>query len=132
VNVLGISWVGVRADNYSECHRFFEQVLGLHAASPEAEFSVYRLASGDTIELFGPQAVLSEPEQFERNKVVAGLLVDDIDAARSELQAAGVELLGPLEQSPDGYAWQHFRGPDGNVWELAFDPDHPLLRRREP
>ncbi len=35
-------------------------------------------------------------------------------AAVRELRDAGVELLGE-----PGPAWQHFRGPDGNVHELT-------------
>jgi len=34
----------------------------------------------------------------------------------------GVELLGELRAMPDGYAWQHFRAPDGHVYELTADP----------
>ena len=33
-----------------------------------------------------------------------------------ELRRAGVELLGE-----PGPSWQHFRGPDGNVYELVAD-----------
>jgi hypothetical protein len=35
----------------------------------------------------------------------------------AELRAAGVELLGE-----PGPTWQHFRGPDGNVYELVAAP----------
>jgi hypothetical protein len=35
-------------------------------------------------------------------------------AAVDELRAAGIELLGDA-----GPSWQHFRGPDGNVYELV-------------
>ena len=35
-------------------------------------------------------------------------------AAVDELRRAGVELLGE-----PGPTWQHFRGPDGNVYELV-------------
>jgi hypothetical protein len=34
--------------------------------------------------------------------------------AVDELRTAGVELLGE-----PGPTWQHFRGPDGNVYELV-------------
>jgi len=127
VNVLGISWVGLRTDQFATSRRFFEQVLGLRVTSAELDFAVFRSRSGDTFEVFGPLAELSEPEQFKKNNVVVGFLVDDIDSARSELVAAGVELLGNLVRVPSGYAWQHFRGPDGNTWELVFDPDHPYI-----
>jgi hypothetical protein len=35
-------------------------------------------------------------------------------AAVQELRGAGIELLGET-----GPTWQHFRGPDGDVYELA-------------
>jgi hypothetical protein len=38
--------------------------------------------------------------------------------AMAELAAVGVELLGPVHVD-GGTAWQHFRAPDGNVWEIA-------------
>ncbi len=57
------------------------------------------------------------------NPVVAGFLVDDIETARDELaRTPGVELLGELRVMPDGYAWQHFRAPDGHVYELTAGP----------
>ena len=37
-------------------------------------------------------------------------------------RAPGVELLGDLREMPDGYAWQHFRAPDGHVYEVTADP----------
>jgi hypothetical protein len=40
-------------------------------------------------------------------------------AAVAELQAAGIELLGE-----PGPSWQHFRGPDGNVYELVTLTSH--------
>jgi predicted enzyme related to lactoylglutathione lyase len=129
MKVLGVSWVGVRTTKYIESRRFFEHVLGMHATTEGIDFSVHRTTSGDVLEIFGPRAELSEPEQFGRNRVVVGLLVDDIENACSELQAAGVELLGKLQKTPDGYAWQHFRAPDGNVWELVFDPNHALTAK---
>jgi hypothetical protein len=33
-----------------------------------------------------------------------------------------VELLGELHVSGGGEAWQHFRAPDGKVFELCSDP----------
>jgi catechol 2,3-dioxygenase-like lactoylglutathione lyase family enzyme len=45
---------------------------------------------------------------------VVGFAVRDLPAAVDELRRAGVELLGE-----PGPTWQHFRGPDGNVYELV-------------
>ena len=127
MKVLGISWVGVKTDRFAECRKFFEQTLGLDPTLEQEDFVVYRRLSGDTIEIFGPGAQSSEPDQFGRNQIVVGLLVDDIEAARREVEAAGARLLGDVVRMPSGYAWQHFVGPDGNTWELVFDPEHPSL-----
>jgi predicted enzyme related to lactoylglutathione lyase len=45
--------------------------------------------------------------------------VDDIDAASAAVEAAGNELLGQINRLPEmGYAFRHFRGPDGRVYGL--------------
>ena len=46
-----------------------------------------------------------------------GFVVDDTDAMRARLEAAGIAFL--WETQRDGaIAWAHFRGPDGAVYEL--------------
>ncbi len=127
MRVLGFSWVGVRTDQVEQTLHFFEDVMGLQAIQHKTDFHILTTPSGDALEIFGPRAELSEPEQFSRNPVVVALLVDDIEAARQTVDGAGVTLLGQIQRMPSGYAWQHFRGPDGNTWELVFDPSHPLL-----
>jgi hypothetical protein len=34
-------------------------------------------------------------------------------------------LIGTKQAGGDGYLWQHFRAPDGKVFELVSDPSHP-------
>ena len=51
--------------------------------------------------------------------------MDDVEEARSELEAAGVELIGSVEwaETMKGYGWINFRGPDGNVYALVQGAD---------
>jgi hypothetical protein len=35
------------------------------------------------------------------------------------MRANYIEFLGPTGGEPGGYRWAHFRGPDGNVYELT-------------
>jgi len=56
---------------------------------------------------------------------VPGFLVDDVAAARAELESEGIEFIGPVHDSDDGNAWPHFRPPDGRVYEPTQQPDHP-------
>lgn len=124
MRVRGISWVGVKTDSYHQMVRFFADVVGLPVDYEQADFAVFRFPSGDKLEIFGPAAG-DPPEQFAGNKVVASLLVEDIEEATEELRAAGVELIGERQQDGSGYCWQHFRVPDGKVFELVCDPAHP-------
>jgi catechol 2,3-dioxygenase-like lactoylglutathione lyase family enzyme len=124
VKVRAIRWVGVNTARIAEMRAFAIDVLGLRVAGQDEEdFVELAMADGSKLELFGSPEAADGPWLFEFNSVVAGFLVDDIEAAREELaRAAGVELLGELRVLPDGYAWQHFRAPDGHVYELTADP----------
>src|SRR5947209_18094672 len=62
---------------------------------------------------------------------VVGFLVDDMDEARKRLSKAGVELIGDAKKGENGYAWQHFRGPDGNIYEIVVDPQRLSLWQLE-
>ena len=44
--------------------------------------------------------------------------VDDVRAARRELEAAGIEIVGTAGRD-SAWEWIHFRAPDGNLYELA-------------
>lgn len=128
MNVQGITWVGVKTSKFEEMCSFATQALGLKLSAEERDFLVFHLPNGDTFELFGPSGP-DPPSQFAKNKVMVGFLVDDIDQARRELVSFGIELIGPLVRTEEGYAWQHFRTPDGTVFELTYDPE--LLKRHE-
>jgi len=122
MRVRGFRWVGVETDRVAEMRQFAIDVLGLRVHEHDSENFVELLtADGSRFELFGPG--VGAHEQFGENKVMAGFLVDDIEAARRELEATGgVTLLGDVETIPSGYSWQHFRAPDGRVYELVMDP----------
>jgi hypothetical protein len=108
----------------AQMRSFAIDVLGLHVVGEDTEHFVELATSdGSKVELFEPGAAAASPWLFESNPIVAGFLVDDIEAARDELaRIPAVELLGDLRVLPDGYAWQHFRAPDGHVYELTADP----------
>ena len=112
----GLVWLGTRTRNFDETVRFFEDTLGLRKFHEEPDFTAFRLPNGDTVEVFGPGD--TEHEHFDAGPV-AGFLVDDVREARADLEAAGISFLSPVQESDDGAAWSHFRGPDGNVYEIT-------------
>lgn len=124
MKLKGISWIGVGSDSIARMRSFAIDVLGMRVAGQDREdFVVPAMDDGAKTELFGPGSAEARPWPFEANPVVAGFLVDDIEAARDELaRTPDVELLGELQARPDGYAWQHLRAPDGYVYELTADP----------
>jgi hypothetical protein len=124
VEVKGIRWLGVGTERVSLMRSFAIEVLGMRVDGEDTEdFVELAMGDGAKLELFGPAARGDSPWLFESNPIVAGFLVDDIEAARDELAGTpNVELLGEVRVLPDGYAWQHFRAPDGQVYELTADP----------
>jgi hypothetical protein len=124
VEVKGIRWLGVGTERVAALRSFAIEVLGLRVDGEDTDqFVELAMADGAKLEIFGSAALADSPWLFESNPVVAGFLVDDIEAARDELaRTPDVELLGELRVLPSGYAWQHFRAPDGHVYELTADP----------
>jgi catechol 2,3-dioxygenase-like lactoylglutathione lyase family enzyme len=111
MEVTGLGWCGTRTSRDDKPAHFYEHVLGLRPVHAEPGLRVFELPDGRNVEVFG----LGYPgrEHFGPGPVV-GFAVRDLPAAVRELQDAGVELLGE-----PGPTWQHFRGPDGNVYELT-------------
>lgn len=124
-----LSWMGTRTDKFEATSSFFRDTLGLDTAHEEPDFAVYRLPNGDAVEVFGPSD--RTHQHFETGPVV-GFLVDDVEQARSELEAAGVSFIGPVHTADDGGSWSHFRGPDGNVYELTGEKEEDHAEHTNP
>ncbi|HEY6697860.1 MAG TPA: VOC family protein [Acidimicrobiales bacterium] len=114
MHVQGIAWVGTRTDRWFETVEMFER-LGLRRSHDRPGIAVFALDNGDTVEVF----TTDEPDHLHfTTGPVVGFAVEDIESAPAELEAAGVDVLGPIQRG-GGLAWLHFRGTDGNVWELT-------------
>ena len=111
MNITGLGWAGVRSDRADALARLFADVLGLRLLREQPDMWVFELPDGHHVEVFGPSD--TDHEHFGSAPVV-GFAVEDLPAAVEELPRSGVELVGE-----GGPQWQHFRGPDGNVWELV-------------
>jgi catechol 2,3-dioxygenase-like lactoylglutathione lyase family enzyme len=111
MEVIGLGWAGTRTDRAPDLARFYRDVLGLQLVHTEPDFWVFALPDGRHVEVFG--AGYPGKEHFETGPVV-GFAVTDLAQAVQELRDAGIALVGE-----PGPTWQHFRGPDGNVYELV-------------
>ncbi len=118
MKIKGIIWLGTRTSNFDGMVNLYQNIMGLDITHQEPGFVVMDLPNGDRVEVFGEE---SSYNTFFTNPV-AGFLVDDIAAARAETESEGIEFIGPTEVVEDGYAWAHFRAPDGFIYELTYDP----------
>ena len=114
MQIEGLAWLGIRTSKFDETVRFLKEVLGLRAAREDHDFAVLKMPNDDTVEVFGPS---DENHTFFRTGLVAGFLVENVKKARAEMEARGIEFIGPI-QGHGGGSWSHFRGPDGNIYEI--------------
>lgn len=123
MKVKGIAWLGTRTSKFDAMLNLYHNVMGLPVTHQEPGFAVMELPNGDLVEIFGDDS----PHNTFFSHPVAGFLVDDIAAARAEMESQGIEFFGPIEREDNGYAWSHFRAPDGFIYELTYSPKHPSL-----
>ncbi|HLQ62373.1 MAG TPA: 4a-hydroxytetrahydrobiopterin dehydratase [Candidatus Acidoferrales bacterium] len=116
MRVLKLAWLGTRSTAAAETADFFARVLGLQLEQSRNDLWVFKLPDGSAVEVFGPAN--PDNRHFSGGPVI-GFLVDDLESAVAELRQAEVEIVFGPRSSPDGSAWVHFRGPDGNLYELT-------------
>jgi extradiol dioxygenase family protein len=114
MNTISVSFLGVRTSEFDAMRRLYAEAYGLPLLR-EARGAVW-FQLGDDAELH-VYAATDEDHDFFGDGPVPGLLVDDFTAAVERLTAHGVEWLTQTE-TRSGRAWRHYRGPDGNVYEV--------------
>jgi len=118
MHVKRLGWLGVRTEGFDEMVELLRDVMGVSLELEEPGRAMFKLANGDPIDVF--HTSVGRYEMFTTGPVV-GFVVDDVERGAGELAEAGVEVFDV--QHGDGFMWAHFRGPDGNLYELqSTDP----------
>jgi catechol 2,3-dioxygenase-like lactoylglutathione lyase family enzyme len=118
MHVKRLGWLGVRTERFDRLVSMLRDTMGISLELQQPGRAMFKLPNGDPIDVF--DASLPQYATFTTGPVV-GFVVDDVEAGIGELEAAGVEVYGA--QRGDGFMWAHFRGPDGNLYELqSTDP----------
>jgi predicted enzyme related to lactoylglutathione lyase len=118
MQVDGITWHALTLEpaQFAATKKLVTETFGLTPMMEMEGVSVFSMPNGTILELYLPQAV---PPFGYNNAVAFGFRVDDIEAASREVAQAGCELLGQITRVQElGYAYRHFRGPDGRVYGL--------------
>jgi predicted enzyme related to lactoylglutathione lyase len=117
--VTGVDFVTVPTEDLDAAMEFYGSVLGLPRSKvwqrPGEEPVGAEFETGTvTIALIAAERLGIE---FQPHKVPIALRVDDVEAARKELESLGVEFMG--ETIDSGVCHQAiFRDPDGNTLDL--------------
>ena len=112
MKVEGADFAAIFVTDYPRAVEFYRGTLGLEQSQeygriPGGEFETGNL----TLQILDSAAV---GRDFAPNGSPIALRVDDVEAARAELEAQGVEFLGETIDSGVCHM-AHFNDPDGNV-----------------
>ncbi|HYC32226.1 MAG TPA: VOC family protein [Gemmatimonadales bacterium] len=119
MHIDGITWHALTLDEtqFTAWNKLARETLGLTPMMEMPGVSVFQMPNGTILELYTPHTVPAYG--YNEGGVAFGFRVEDIDAASKAVEAAGCELLGEVTRVEDmGYAYRHFRGPDGRVYGL--------------
>ncbi|MBV8050793.1 MAG: VOC family protein [Acidobacteriaceae bacterium] len=113
MRVLGYTWAGVRTADLKTTAHFFANVMGMSLIREGKALVQFELPSGQIFEVFG-----SENRYYRLHACpVLAFQVEDVRAARGELESLGVEFVTDIEIY-GVEIWTYFRGPDGYLYEL--------------
>jgi predicted enzyme related to lactoylglutathione lyase len=121
MKVEGITWHAITLDPepFAATKKLMTDAFSLTPAMEMEGFALFVMSNGTMLELYLPQAT---PSYGYNGSIAFGFRVDDIEAASLAVEAAGGELLGQITRTDqpgfEGYAFRHFRGPDGRVYGL--------------
>ena len=114
MSIQSLVWMGVRTPRFAATVAFYRDVMGLPVIRQAPDAVWFRLDNGTELHVYSPG---DDDHDFFGAGPVVGLEVDDFAAVRARMIAAGVEFIGE-PQREGGTVWNHFRGPDGNVYEI--------------
>jgi len=115
MKVVGLGWMGTRTQQFGSMNRFYRDVLGLEVLSVDDRSGRFKLHDGTEVHVYSSK---DEEHEFFGHGPVVAFEVDNFADARNRLLAAGIEFIHPEPQRAADKIWQHFRAPDGNVYEI--------------
>jgi catechol 2,3-dioxygenase-like lactoylglutathione lyase family enzyme len=111
VNILGICFAGTSTPERRAMAEFVEGVLGLPVRRVDGvEADLFALPDGSSFAVASPGGMGDSARSL-------GFLVESLDVAIAELNAAGVATDEPTANEIDRYV--HFTAPDGHLYELV-------------
>ena len=114
------SWENVRAHLIPGPPHLCENTKVISKVPHEPEVSGFQLTKDAQMELYRQEE--EEFHAFFTTGPVVAFQVDDVDSARTTIETAGIEFIGPIQRAGKT-SWNHFRAPDGTVFEILSRAD---------
>jgi predicted enzyme related to lactoylglutathione lyase len=115
LNVSGVDFITIPIRDFERSKDFYGEVLGLEQSKQWGDMPAMEFETGNlTIAIMQPDAF---GQEFAPHKLPVAFHVDDVAAAREELEAKGVDFF--MDTIDSGVCHMaHFHDPDGNVLML--------------
>ena len=111
MEITGVDFITVPTQNFEEAEKFYGDVLGLERSKQWGSMPAREFETGSlTIAVMQSDAFGVD---FAPHSHPIALHVEDVEAARSELEGQGVEFEGETMDSGVCHM-AHFADPDGN------------------
>lgn len=115
VNLGWPCWIGVVAEDLEAQRRFYRDVLRMTEVAASSDWVQFDLGGGNLLEVLQR----SEDPESDRVRCQVGYMVKDVQSARSELIARGVQAISEVRSDPQaGGPWCCFLDAEGNVFEI--------------
>ena len=112
MNVTGVDFICVPTQDYDKAEAFYGDVLGLERSKQWGKMPAREFETGSlTIAIMQSDAF---GQEFRRHGAPIALHVDDVAAAREELEAKGVKFVADTIDSGVCHM-AIFEDPDGNL-----------------
>ncbi|MBK0400452.1 VOC family protein [Limibaculum sp. M0105] len=124
--------VTLGVQDLEKCTRFYER-LGWRRSVRAAEGVSFFQCGGCALALYPRADLAREAGIAPGGDGFGGFAIayntrsrDEVDAVLKEVRSAGGEIVKPAEEAFWGGYSGYFRDPDGNLWEVAWNPGFPL------
>ena len=113
--------------------RRFYEALGFNASAASQDSVTFFNAGGVVLGLFGRAALAEDAHVTDSPPGFSGMSLahivaseSEVDAVLAEAVAAGAKLLKPGQKVFWGGYSGYFSDPDGDLWEVAYNPFMPF------
>jgi catechol 2,3-dioxygenase-like lactoylglutathione lyase family enzyme len=127
-----VSLITIAVRDLPRSRRFYESGLGWKPSFRNDEIAFYQIG-GAVFGLFQLANFLADtqlgPDTVKIGAVALAHNVrsqQEVDAVMGEAALAGARVLKPARETPWGGYSGYFADPDGQPWEVAFNPGWPL------